>query len=292
MTPSSAEPIVVSWSEIDTFRQCPHKHRLGYQERWTSQGSSPALTRGIMWHALLEYHYKSLQECPGDLERAGRVAWEFALRDPRAVQDQEVLDLLMWMYTGYVEQWGADPDWEILAVEERYHVPLLTASGQRSRFVLKMGIDLAVKDRSMRNRIFLVDHKTGANLPAQKELDLADQFSTYMWGLRRSGMDVFGAMWNGARTKRNIKPMAPTDRFARPLLARTDYELDTVAREAYATARTMYSPRNLAERHPDPDTCKWKCSYVEACLMGRKTGDVKEREYLADAGFRQDWTRH
>lgn len=291
--PNKPEQVIVSWSELDNYRHCPHQHQLAYKERWVPPTTAPALSKGIAFHTLMEYHYRALQECPGDLARARLIAWNGLNQDPRGVLSEETRDLMHWMYDGYVEMWGADPDWEILAVEERFNVPIPTAGGYPSRFTLKMGVDLVIKDRSARNKIFLVDHKSGANLPQRKTLDLSDQFTLYIWGLIQSGYPVFGALWNGARTQRNKTKVQPLpERFARPLLARTPFEIETVVREAYATARTAYSARNLHERHPDPDSCGWRCSYVEACLMGRKTGPVKEREYLQDAGFRQNFERH
>lgn len=284
--------ITISWSEIDTYRQCPHKHDLTYRQRWTGRTTSPSLQKGTLWHKVMEGHYRSLMERPGDLITARSEAERWWIEWGREV-DSEVAELVWWMYLGYIEMWGADEDWDIRGVEQKLEVPLMTAGTQKSRFDLKMQIDLIVRVKSMGNKLFIVDHKSGADLPGRKNLDMADQFSFYIWGMRQLGHPVFGGMWNAARTRKLKTRESPLDeRFARPLLARTDHELTTVAREAYATARKAYAAGAIAERHPDADTCSWKCGFLEACLLGRKTDDRREREFLLDSGFVVDETRH
>jgi hypothetical protein len=289
------EPVTVSWSEIDTYRDCPHKHQLAYVERWTGKTTSPSLMRGSLLHKVLEGHYRSLMERPGDLISARLAAeqWLTEWSVDWGGEDNEEAELVWWMYDGYVDRYGSDDDWNIRGVEQKLEVPLLTKQGRPSRFTLKMQIDLIVRVRSMNNKLFIVDHKTGADLPKQKNLDMADQFSFYLWGMRQLGHPVFGAMWNAIRSKKLVRPMTHAERFDRPLLSRTDHELTTVATEAYATARKAYAAKAIAERHPDADRCGWKCSqFIDACLLGRKTNDQRERQFLLDTGYIQDATRH
>lgn len=292
---NSIKKVTVSWSEIDTYRQCPHKHDLTYRQRWVGKTTAPALMRGSLFHKVLEAHYRSLMERPGDLVSARRQAeqWWLEWRREWGGENGEEADLVWWMYEGYVEQWGADPDWEIRGVEQKLEVPIPTAAGRPSRFILKMQIDLIVRDRTMGGKLFIVDHKSGAELPKRKNLDMADQFSLYMWGMRALGYPVFGSMWNAARTRRlKTKESALSDRFCRELLARTDHELNTIMRETYATARKAYAAKAITERHPDADRCQWACSFTEACLLGRKTSDQRERQFLLDTGYVVDDTRH
>ena len=288
-------PITVSWSEVDKYRQCPHAHQLMYKERWVGKTTSKSLQIGSLYHKVMEGHYRSLMERPGDLVSARKQAEEWWCEWSRewGGEGGEYAELVWWMYQGYVEMWGADDDWDIRGVEQKLEAPLLTASGQRSRFTLKMQIDLIVRVRSMGDKLFIVDHKSGAELPARKNLDMADQFSFYIWGMRQLGHPVFGGVWNGARTRRLKTKESPLhERFSRPLLARTDHELNTVATEAYATVRKAYAAKAIAERHPDADLCSWKCGFLEACLLGRKTSDQREREFLIDSGYVTDDTRH
>jgi hypothetical protein len=294
------EPIVISYSEMGSYRQCPHKHQLEYKERWQSPVRSPALAKGTLFHKVMEAHYRGLQMNPRTVPAAERLSASrgLALAQLSAFRlagtDPEIVDLVEWMYEGYIELYADDPDWEIVEVERQYIVPLLTASGQKSRFSVKLAIDLLVRDWSTKGKLWLVDHKSGQNLPTRMEVDLSDQFGTYVWALKQTGVQVFGCQWNAARTQRNkSKPQPLDERFSRTPISKTDIELGGVARDMYASARQAYSSRSLGERHADPTTCNWKCQYLDACLLGRKTGsDRKEREFLQDTNFVQNFERH
>lgn len=283
-----ADDVVISFSELDAFKQCPHKWQLAYEERWSSdKDETTAAGRGTLWHQMLDSHYTAIRN-EGDPEQA--VA-ERVKSFRRVGKDPDTIDLLEWMYAGYLEAYGYDDQWQVIAIEHRAHVPLGFLDDGR-RVILKMIIDLIVKDRETR-RAWLVDHKSHATLPRSKELDLDDQFGLYTWGLRQLGHKPIGSVYSTARTQRNkVKPQSLDERFDRYLMARTDTELDTIAREALATARTIHSPANYRERHTNSDTCKWRCDFTEACLMGRKTSDDRERQFLRDIGFEQRFVRH
>src|SRR5690606_17496323 len=123
--------------------------------------------------------------------------------------------------------------------------------------------DLIVRERSTGN-IWILDHKSGRDLPKDKELDLDDQFGLYTWGLRQLGRRVHGSIHSAARTHRNKDqtrhPQPLHERFARKQIYRTDRELDMLALEAYRLLRLAYSiPIGEAPRSPNPDTCRWRC---------------------------------
>jgi len=133
-----------------------------------------------------------------------------------------------------------------------------------------------------------VDHKSGADLPSERELDLDDQFGLYTWGLRKLGVAVFGSIYSAARTRQTIEPKTLEERFSRTRLYRTDQELETLAREAWATARAFYRYRVGQEpRAPDSDRCRWRCPFTEPCLLGRKAGPGAERRFLESGGWEQ-----
>lgn len=295
------ETIIVSFSEIDTFRQCPHKHELGYKDRWRSPTTSPALSRGTLMHNVFETHYRLIKAAQDagqtpDLEAIMREAMRTWLYDPRNGSQTEEQELVEWIYIGYCELYGTDPNWKILAVEHTGLVWLPTERGGRSRFRLKIKLDLIVKEIDT-GQIWVVDHKSGKDLPNDKMLDIDDQFGLYVWGLQRLGKKVMGSLHNACRTHRNkdqVKHPQPLDeRFRRSRLYRTPLELETVALEAYRTVRTAYghySRPGEAPRAPDSDRCRWRCDFTEACLQGRKGND--EVQFLRDTGYVQDWTRH
>jgi len=286
-----AKTQVVSFSELDSLRQCPHKHQLQYIERWQEPRVGPALITGTAWHSIMEIHYRAIQ-----LVNQGRLEMEFLpgkigpeVEELLAGEEPERAELLRWMYEGHLQRWGYDTQWEVVAVEHAAEVYLPTDRGGRSRFKLKLKLDLAVMwDR----KLWIVDHKSGKNLPTDKELDIDDQFGLYTWAMRQLGKPVFGSIHSANRTQRNKKPMELTERLGRRMLYRTDAELDTIAVEAYRTFKTAYPASGVAPRSPNSDTCRWRCSFTEPCLQARKTKGTKTSDLLPSFGFAQDFTRH
>ncbi len=283
-------PIVVSYSELDSFRQCPHKFDLAYRQRWEADRVGVARGRGIVWHELMAIHYRAIQADSTD--EARRVAISKHLLELAEFNPDDA-DLLAWMYDGYEELYGIDPQWEIVAIEDQALARLPTTTGRASRFWLRMRIDLIVRERLGvpggwgKTKLWIVDHKTGQNLPTERELDVDDQFGLYTWGRHRLGDPVFGSIYSAARTQRNKTVPQPLDeRFSRTHLYRTDRELETIAREAYQTARTAFAYESgRAPRAPDSDRCRWRCDYTEPCLLGRKAGPAAEQQFLATGGY-------
>ena len=283
---------VISYSELDTYRQCPYKHQLAYGERWVSPGDAPALDRGKRTHAALEIWYGNT-----DRYKDTQVALHHALLgagiiDMSGEPVDDTADLVQWMLEGYVQMWGSDKDWTIEAVEHPVEIKLPNTSIR-----IKGKIDLLLTDP--KGRLWLVDHKTGATLPKDKDLDLDVQFGVYAWALRKLGRPVYGMIYNSIRTQRNKGEMQLSDRFSRTLLVRTDAELEQIARDASVDAREAYKALALAKkngtdrpRHFNTDTCRWRCPYTEACLHGAKALRGGTRGYLAEVGFVQNFERH
>jgi RecB family exonuclease len=280
--PKADDPVrVVSYSEYDALRQCPLKHHLAYNERWTSPAVGKALQIGGLFHKILEAHYKRKSRAKA-LTRAALLK----ILAATPTTEDEYKETALWMYEGYVECYGADPQWEILGVEKELRVPL--ADG----LVLKGKVDLLIKDNSAGGGLWIPDHKTCSTLPKEKDLDFDDQFGLYVWGMRQEGVDIRGVIHNACRTGKLKREMTLEERFKRTYTARTQKELDTIARECAETFQRGLLPwPGLPPRATDPDRCGWRCGFTEACLMSRKGGgDI--RELLTDMGCAQDFTRH
>lgn len=321
----SAPPVeegtqVVSYSELDCYRQCPLKHQLAYVFRYSKppEDGSP-LRKGTLWHLVMEAHYsviqanqtglgtrapkpvplKDVNQVLADCRTAAAVFW--ADDHGNQTEDQELIE---WMYDGYIEQHGIDRDWLILGVEQRKEWILPDESGGPSPYVIKAKLDVVIMD-AKRRTIWVVDHKSGANLPSQMDLEIDDQFGLYTWLLQREGLAVVGAIHNAARTTRNLadfpnyagksKPQTLEQRMHRTYLNRTDVELESIARDAYNVAVNAYPELSGRERlplysSPDPRQCGWKCDFKEVHLMAR-TG-INIEEALESQGFVQNFERH
>jgi hypothetical protein len=282
--------ITVSYSELAAFRDCPLKHLLEYKQRWARpEKEGTALAKGILWHQVMEAHYRSLKATAGEPGHASRLklakekVMPYLHTQGGQSEDQA---LIQWMYEGYIQRWGVDPDWDILQVEDKRVVPLPNAEGADSRFSIKVKIDLIVRVRST-HRVWLVDHKSGKDLDREKDLDLDDQFGIYTWGMRQLGKPVHGFLYSGARTyKLKTKEQPIEERFKRIPLSRTDLELSNLAWDAYRAARAAYSTQNAQPySSPNPNQCHWKCDFTEAHLLARKGVPIEQT--LKASGFRQ-----
>lgn len=292
---------VVSYSELDSIRQCKLKHHLGYRERWQSPRVSPGLSLGSLFHEVLQTHYEGLRNGKGADEVLPQLRELFYdMRDGSQTEEQE---LVQWMFDGYVEFYQLDEAWEIVEVEMRIEDWLPTERGTRSSFRLKGHVDLLVRDNSAGGGLWVVDHKTCRDLPRGKDLDFDDQASIYTWLLKRRGLDIRGVVFNHVRTRKLVRAMTHEERFRRTWTVRTDQELETMALEALDHFREAYKPgprqgpqkgpqggSTLPPRTPDPDRCGWRCPFTEPCLAGRKGVDM--REMMDSMGYVIDLERH
>lgn len=335
---------IVSYSELASYRQCPLKHELEYNQRWTKdQRPDGALAIGTEWHLILEDHYGALKGAQGG---KSPIAWTLACKAGRRrlrwlkAEGSPNIDLLTWMYEGYCEKWAEDASvWKVEAVERKFVAPLPvlpeierelyhTEYRHPLRIGIKVKLDLLVLDTET-GGYWVVDHKSGADLPLQQDLEIDDQFGLYTGILRQLGIDVMGAIHNAARTKmnqgdqpdfhdktarmveqrdamekgeertalsrqigarRNSKPQTLDQRFSRTYLNRTDYELESIKKDAASVAAVMTWPGLPLFSSPDPRSCGWKCSFKEAHLTMREGRPV--RQTMLEYGFEQNFERH
>ena len=321
--PALEEPgegdVVVSYSELSTYRSCPLKHLLAYKERWTKppEEGSP-LSKGTLWHAVMEIHYLGIQAFQrGNIKTREElhewVAQRLALLlwDQDTGEQSELQQLILWMYQGHLERYGIDEQWEILGVETKIQQRLPGPDGP-SPYILKGKLDLVVRDRAT-GKIWVVDHKSGANLPVEEDLDMNDQFGLYLWLLNEAGVPAIGAIHSANRTKMNLgdrpenqdengeplkvsnKKQTLDQRLKRTLMARGERELANIARDAYATAVNAYPEAVGLEPLPvysNPGTMPftWRGEWRDVYLIVRKGRNVHAA--LEELGFVQDFERH
>lgn len=303
------EPIIVSYSELDTYRQCPLKHHLAYGMRWTKPSKSgSALDKGSRYHMVMEEHYrliKAYQDANnGKNPKEGSAAETLLLQscaaeihallwDPtKGGFIDDVAELIWWMYEGHVSNYGTMPQWRILGIEHQIITPLRDERGRRTRYHLKAKLDLIIRMRATGTR-WVVDHKSGGNLPTDMELDIDDQFGLYTWAMNEVGKPVQGSLHAANRTQRNKSPMSHDQRMALTFLDRTPTELRNIALDAYRVAWNAHPPKDRGPKNyssPDPRSCGWKCDFKEPHLLMRK--GRKPQEVLQEYGFRIDRTRH
>lgn len=303
------EPIIVSYSELDTYRQCPLKHHLFYGLRYTKPVKpDSALDKGSRYHKVMEIHYrlvKAYQDANNHknpkegsaaetelLEQCHEAVMKI-LWDPKVgAWYDPVAELIAWMYEGHIKNYGLMDRWRIMAIEHNVVTPLLDAKGRATRYHLKAKMDLVVRMRDV-GGLWVVDHKSGQNLPTQMDLEIDDQFGLYTWVMRRIGKRVQGSVHAANRTQRNKSPMTMDQRMSLTYLNRDDVELTNLALDAYEVARAAHPPASMRSPHyssPDPRQCGWKCDVKEPHLLMRRGRPM--HEVMTEYGFTINKTRH
>lgn len=237
-----SDPIVVSYSEIDTFRQCPLKHQLAYKLRYRGEQRPGAAHKGTWWHRILEAHYLRLRELQeGALRpRTNRTPpapgsereswWMEACRgavqkvlDELVAEEQDtgLASDLAWMYRNYVAAHRIDSEWRVVDVEVKREVKLGEVeirelgggmdpdappqwAWRTVEIRLKTRVDLIAESVKTGGR-WIWDHKSTGNLTTSiNSVDLDDQFGLYQWTEQEAwGIQVLGMVRNETRTKRN-----------------------------------------------------------------------------------------
>ena len=286
--------ITVTYSELDAFRQCPLKHQWSYVDKYRNDpGEGSALSRGSLWHRVMEAHYLLLQDHPEWDEETPARFKQFMLQHiltDEAGGQSEDQELIEWMYDGYLEMYGPDSQWEPILVEQAGEVRLRTPDGKPTKFFLRFKIDMVARDRHT-GALWLFDHKSASMFGRDTEIELDDQFRLYTWALRQLGVPIHGVIRSDARTKRNKGPMELENRFRRVLTFCSDLEADNVAQDALQAAKAAYLPNRPVYPSPAPDRCSWRCNYREPCIARRKGLGTSE-QLMKDFQFFQTSDKH
>jgi hypothetical protein len=280
--------VIITYSELDTFRQCPLKHKWNYQMLFSREPvPGTPLSRGNLWHSCLETYYYEMRANKLKPLDAKNAVVDLHLDNGKGQFVNEDAALIDWMLNGHVECYGNDPDWEVLAIEFAGRVKLGVLPDGRTVW-LQFKLDLIVREIST-GRIWIVDHKSAKDFTRQVEIDIDDQFGLYMWALTTAGVPVFGFIRSDARTQRNKGAMTLEQRFKRTPTFRTAVEMENIANDAMAATRAVYSGSLFSS--PAPDHCTWRCEYLQVHLMARKT-NRDHAELLDSFGFTVREKRH
>lgn len=203
-----------SVTERADFRQCRRKWFLGTVKRLQPHGGAPHFWFGNLIHYALEHYYLGGME--GDTieerEEYGREAYEHYLKDSLG----DVRDELGFLWESAKDEYDAMADMgrsmlngyflmeretggfgKVVAVEERYRVPIRTASGRvfPGRPELTGRFDLIVEKPD--GTLWVIDHKTAGSKHNSGYLDMDDQLTGYAYVYwRATGTFPRGQVYN------------------------------------------------------------------------------------------------
>lgn len=212
-------------SERTCFRRCPRQWWWAYREGLKLRKmDSGAAWFGTGMHLVLAEWYvpgkkrgrnplETWAEFTKDSYETIRVESNFS--DEDLVTYENAIDLGRDMIEMYLELYGEDPEWEVIAVEKRFAVRIPDPNDPTKAIAIDVGtFDLVI--RNIRTgKIWLVDHKT-CKAFEYRHLTIDDQGGSYCalatFALREEGLigpkeSVQGIIYNFLRkAKRDTRP--------------------------------------------------------------------------------------
>lgn len=197
-------------SEIKDIERCPIRWHWGWNEQLTPHRTNTKLWMGIGVHeALAQWYQKGLKRgvhpaefwaewCKqqGDNDRSmAQPLWE-----DEEIEWIDVVELGIYMLEQYVNKYGKDEQFDFIATERTFNMPILTPKAYQGRIKRKNIVRLVgtwdgvYRDRST-GEIWVIEHKTSAvggvnrfikMLPIDKQTNTYYMAATYL--LRKEGL--------------------------------------------------------------------------------------------------------
>lgn len=302
-------------SERGTFKRCPQAWDWGNNQGLAAKRDSNPLWFGQGIHiALAEWYQKGAARGPHPAD-----TWEdFCADEERFIPTEydederkyvDAKELGIAMMEGYVEHYGDDEQWDVIATEQTFRLLIadprqLRAPGEKLKALVRyVGTFDGVYRDTDTGEIFLMEHKTAAGIQTE-HLPLDDQAGSYWMAagrvLRKQGLigpkeHIAGITYNFMRKAlpddrpKNAKGEAlnkdgsvskrqsPAN-FLREVTWRSAEERATMERRIQAEALHMEAFRKgLLPMYKRPSRdCQWMCEFYKMCLLDEAGADVEE----------------
>ena len=180
----------LSYSQIETFKICPLHYKLKYIYKIPTPFSAP-LSFGISMHAALKDFYTIFKK----EQKLDEKLILSALKDNwmsegyrNKAHEKKMLDKGKSFLSDYYKK-EFNSKLKPAVLEQSFVVPLKTPKGEK---LLKIGGKMDRVDKISGGKIEIVDYKTGANVPTQKQVDSDFQLTFYALAAASINEDPFG----------------------------------------------------------------------------------------------------
>lgn len=265
----------VHGSAISSYKTCPRMYYYNYVEGLIPKTESAKLSLGRGVHQALAAYYAALGREMS--EKAARAAYDEWAKEMEAVlamsaiaaDDEAAKNIALGgaMLDEYLKFAAQNDDFFPYlvdgkpAIEVSFRAPVWSPTGQRVRGVWHVGtFDGVVQDS--RGRLWLLEHKTAKDFPAELSLRLDEQVGFYLLAaLQLFGTQPAGVIYNVIR---KVDPKrAKTDTVKRWRLVRSGHELFAMRDRLYHAVSTIRRDKVFM---PSPGFhCVWKCAYTTLC---------------------------
>jgi RecB family exonuclease len=195
IAPQTSDKTLLTYSALNTFRNCPRKYKNRYVDQLRPRERAEALSFGSVIHTSIELWYRSQNS-------------EFRLQDVLAYIDDafenRVVDenlLAQWhlataMMRGYADRY-AHEDFEIVEVEKEFVGEIRNPdTGRQSQtFRIAGKVDAIVRSH---DGMYLLEHKTASTIDGNylDKLWTDTQIALYCHYLRELGYPIVGVIYN------------------------------------------------------------------------------------------------
>ena len=274
------EPLHISNSEVQTYKDCRRKWWLSYYRRLQpkTQQMTGALALGSRVHEALDMYYSKnipLLDAHAQLVDNDKKILVDAYRDTYDLESEAELGRIMLEgYLQWVEENGIDAELEMISTEEIISMPLLDNS-----VVLQGKIDMRVRRKADGVRMFR-DFKTvgGSFTDFSSMAHMNEQILTYMMletAQNKEGERSEGGIFTMLKkVKRSANARPP---FYEQLEVRHNvFALRSFWQRIHGTLSDMLNTRKALDEggdhrfvaYPRPSRdCKWKCQFFTICPM-------------------------
>ena len=221
----------LSYSQIETFKTCPLHYKLKYIYKIPTPLSA-SLSFGIAMHSALNNFYDLVSggEKPSEklIHRLLKESWiNEGFRSKS--HEKKFFEKGKTYLSGFLKE-GFDPGVTTLKLEEPFLLPLPAKKGERP---LKIGGKIDRVDR-FGSGIEIIDYKTGATVPSQKDVDKNLQLSFYALAARILREQPFGV--GEDKIKLSLYYLDTQEKIS---TTRTKADLDKAVEEIYKTRREI-----------------------------------------------------
>lgn len=296
-------------SERSSFKRCRWQWQWGYVEQRSPLSPAPALRFGSLIHrALAEYYKPGIRRGPhpaGTFEKLYEEELKHDTRFGIRNEDEkwiEAGDLGVAMMNNYIDTYGKDDEWKVIATEQRFSRVIYISGKPAFEYVGTLdGIWL---NRST-EKLWIPDHKTtAANRIDTRYLRLDDQANAYWtWGvdwlyerkILKPNQKLAGMIFNYLRKvvpderPRNEKGQhlnkdgsvsknQPAPYFIRQPVFRDEYEREMTRTRAVQEFMEMQAVRSgLAPAYKSPSmfNCP-NCWLLDICELHETGADFQE----------------
>lgn len=180
---TQSQTLFLSVSQRSSFKKCRWAWQWRYLRGVEPKVSAPPLRFGSLIHKALEIYYPPGVKRGPHPAKTFRKVYDAELKEQMGFgfrdEDgkwEDARELGVLMLNGYVEQYGGDHEWEVIASEQEFEAQILNRHG--AQIATAVGVVDGIWKHRVTREYAIVDHKAVAQI-VTKHLNMDEQSGQY-----------------------------------------------------------------------------------------------------------------